>query len=307
MIDAVLSLVAALSYLVAAWLVIARVPRNAVGWILAAIGALFAIGAFIESDLVWSLLLPALVTIALPLVFPDGRPLWRWVAWTGAAGVVWGLLGVVDLVATALLMVALIGAGVSVIVRLRRSRGVERQQLKWFAYVACLIVVVFTITTSTGLGGGWADVVGPLAGLVALLLIGLGLPAATGFAMLRHRLYDIDVVIKRTLVYSALTAILGGAYLASVLLLQFLLSPGSDLAIAASTLAVAALFRPARNRIQAIVDRRFFRRRYDAQRTIETFTTRLRDDVTLDALDAELRAAVRETVQPAHVSLWVRP
>jgi hypothetical protein len=196
-----------------------------------------------------------------------------------------------------------------VVVRFRRAGGVERQQLKWFAYVASLLVLGLTAATSTAFtadSSTWSQVVGPAGWFTALAMVAIGIPVATGVAVLRHRLYDIDVVINRTLVYGALTATLGGAYLASVLLLQFVLSPSSDLAIAGSTLAVAALFRPLRSRIQALVDRRFYRRRYDAARTVEAFGIQARDEVSLEALSEELRAVVAHTMQPAHVSLWLR-
>jgi hypothetical protein len=351
---------AGLGYAAVGRLLTARRRDNAVGWILAFVAVVLELAALTEGYLqsgpesgpvlaiqlagwlnqfVWFLWLPGLVGIALPLLFPDGRPptrRWRLIAWIGAVGTVAGMLGiglepgpmevegavenpfgiagageltsVLAGIGLALTSAAVAGAGAAVIVRLRRSRGVERQQLKWFAYVASMIVLGLTVAPLTALGGdaAWAQVLGPVAWLTALAMVGIGIPTATGIAVLRYRLYDIDLVINRTLVYGALTAALGGAYLASVLLLQLVLSPSSDLAIAGSTLAVAALFRPLRTGIQALVDRRFYRRRYDAARTIESFGAHVRDQVSLDALSAELRAAVSHTMQPAHVSLWLR-
>jgi hypothetical protein len=200
----------------------------------------------------------------------------------------------------AVLRAASVASIASLVVRFQRSRELERQQLKWVTFAAGLLIVVWiaNVAVAPSIDDDWA-----WASLVAALLV---LAANVGLAILRHRLFDIDVVINRTLVYGALTATLAGAYVGSVLLLQLVLSPGSDLAIAGSTLAVAALFRPARGRIQAAVDRRFYRRKYDAQRTLESFAGRMRDEVALDALAVELRAAVAETMQPAHVSLWVR-
>jgi hypothetical protein len=197
-------------------------------------------------------------------------------------------------------------AAVAMVQRLRRSRGFERMQLKWIAYAAGIVGVIIAADEISY----FANVQG--LGTVRDTLLGLALatfPVAAGIAILRHRLYDIDVVINRTLVYGLLTATLAGAYLGSVLLLQLALdriTSGSSLAVAVSTLAVAALFRPARTRIQGVVDRRFYRRKYDAARTLEEFSSRMREQVDLEALGGELRTVVREAMQPAHVSLWLR-
>jgi hypothetical protein len=202
-----------------------------------------------------------------------------------------------------LLMVAIgmVGSSASLILRFRRASSEQRQQIKWLALAGAIAVVTIVVCISN-----W-DILGErVAGSLIMLSI-MGLPVAAGIAVLRYRLYDIDVVINRTIVYGALTAMLAVVYLVSVLLLQLLLesfTQGSGLAVAASTLATAALVRPARARIQGIVDRRFFRKKYDSAQTLARFGARLRDEVDLAAVQTDLRAVVTETMQPSHVSLW---
>lgn len=203
-------------------------------------------------------------------------------------------------------------AAVSLLIRFRRSRGIERQQIKWIALAAVLTVVGITASIlllySAGPDGSGVD-----EWLLPLTIVGtlspVMLPIAIGIAVLRYRLYDIDLVINRTMVYGALTILLGLVYVGSVVALGGLLRPvtGShDLAVAGSTLVVAVLFSPARQRIQGLVDRRFYRSRYDAALTVEAFRSRLRDEVDLETLRADLAGVVRETLQPASVSLWLR-
>jgi hypothetical protein len=218
------------------------------------------------------------------------------------------LLAALESIGSIASAVAIVGAGAALIVRLRRARGLERQQLKWFAYVASIVVAGLLVAAgaSTAADSAWARIAAPAGWFTALIMAGIGIPVATAFAVLRHRLYDVDVVIKRTLTYAVLTAALGGAYLAAVLLLQLVISPSSDLAIAASTLLVASLFRPVRDRIQRAVDRRFSRSSYLAARTIEAFGAQLRDEDSLEALSDQLRTVVAQTLQPAHVSVWLK-
>jgi hypothetical protein len=203
-------------------------------------------------------------------------------------------------------------SAISLLFRSRRARGVERQQIKWFAYSATLMALVFAagaveVLVGPELGAGTAFIW--LFGVAWALAVAT-MPLAIGIAVLRFRLYEIDRLINRTLVYGLLTVGLGLTYWASVALLQQVLRPliqGSDLAIVGSTLAVAALFQPLRVRIQLAVDRRFYRQRYDATRTLEAFSSRLRHEVDLDSLGAELLAVVGQTMQPERLSLWLRP
>jgi hypothetical protein len=195
---------------------------------------------------------------------------------------------------------------VALVVRFRRSRGVERQQLKWFTFAGS-VTFASLILIATPSQAGW---IGPVYYLVGLPVL-LSMPVAAGVAILRYRLYDIDRLINRTLVYGLLTAMLGLGYAGIVLVLGQLsggvTSDPPSWAVAGATLAVAALFQPARRRIQAIVDRRFNRRKYNAARTVEAFSARLRDQVDLDALSTELLAVVDQTIQPTRASLWLRP
>jgi hypothetical protein len=264
----------------------------------------------------------------VPLLFPDGRlpsRRWRPVAWLSAmpialicvviAAVLWPRRGPALLDATDQ---ELFGAGSAVVVslfwlmvvcglacvtapfvRFRRARGIERQQLKWLAFASAMTILGFVATqVASSLRQGLV--------LLSLPLVP-SIPAAAGVAILRYRLYEIDRIINRTLVYGALTAVLGLGYAAVVLGLGQLLPQDSSLVVAAATLAVAGVFQPARRRIQAAVDRRFNRRRYDAAQTIAAFSARLREEIDLDTLSAELVAVVNHTMEPTQVSLWLRP
>jgi hypothetical protein len=337
------------TFLVVGCLILARRPGNVIGWVFTAVGLLTTAAGLAEPYATYAYThpgsLPAplvaawvntwiwpptiLVMVVFPLLlFPTGRslsPRWRPVTWlavgltaayTGAGALAPALQlpngrtvanpigvagidldrGLLGAVLSGLLLVVLATAILSLVVRFRRSRGVERQQLKWITYAGALVLL--------------APLSNALIGNVSYVLV-LALPVAVGVAVLPYRLYEIDRVINRTLVYGLLTALLAGVYAGTVLVLgQVFGGVGRDppsWAVAGATLAVAALFRPARRRIQAVVDRRFNRRKYNTAQTIQAFAARLRDEVDLDTLSTELLAVVDQTMEPTRVSLWLRP
>jgi hypothetical protein len=298
--------------------VLADDPDLGPGWVV-----LYEVGELCW-ELSWALL------AVLLLLFPTGRlpsRRWRPAAWAAGAVLVLAafsgpflpgpparglppnpiaippLAGVLRLAYGAagfVLAGVILAALVSLVVRFRRATGIERQQLKWFAYGTALLFLL----PAAGIIG--ASLAGPAGDLLAAGILS-ALPVAIGIAVLRYRLYDLDRLINRTLVYGLLTALLAGVYASVVLVLgQVFGGVGKDppsWAVAGATLAVAALFQPAQRRIQGVVDRRFNRRKYDAARTVEAFSLRLRDQVDLDALSAELLVAVDQTMQPTTASL----
>jgi hypothetical protein len=278
-----------------------------------------------------------LILVFLPLLFPDGHPpspRWRPVAWLGGLSI--GLTGVsstillwpergpalltgaeypsshvayvlVDFTAVPMMLLAGVSAVISLFVRFRRSRGDERQQIKWFASAAALTLVWYLVLGQST--RGLPEVIVALTNLLVMPSV----PIATGIAILCYRLYDIDRIINRTLVYGSLTATLALVYFGSVTATQTIFQTLTvqeklpQLAVVGSTLVIAALFMPLRRRIQSFIDRRFYRRKYDARKTLEAFSAQLRDETDLDTIGGELMNAVQETMQPAHVSLWLRP
>jgi hypothetical protein len=212
------------------------------------------------------------------------------------------LLPIAAAASAAILLAGLGAAAGSLVVRYRRAKGMERQQLRWLALAAAVAAMAMLVAVAAAVTGGSLGVVLVAAGISVALL-----PLATGAAILRYRLYDLDRIISRTVAYGLLTVLLGLGYAGVVLGLGRLLPRGSNLVVAAATLAVAAAFQPARRRIQRAVDRRFNRRRHDVARIIEAFGARLRDQVDLDTLTAELLAVMDQTMQPTQASLWLRP
>jgi hypothetical protein len=269
----------------------------------------------------------------VPLLFPDGRlpsPRWRPVAWLSAIPIVvipvstavalwpWrgpalldpsgveqgmGDLGPILAGPYILMLACGLACLAALLLRFRRARGIERQQLKWLLF-ACAVTIAILLVVQPSTTSQWD------LGMLLALPFFPAVPVAAGVAILRYRLYEIDRIINRTLVYGLLTAVLGLGYAAGSLLFVLVAGAGREppsWLVAAGTLAAAAVFRPVRGRIQTAVDRRFNRRRYDAAKTIQAFSAHLRDEVDLDTLSAELLAVVDQTMQPTRVSLWLRP
>jgi hypothetical protein len=244
---------------------------------------------------------PLLLLVAVTLAPGSVEPYHQVVGGPFEFGGLGGPLLVVNQLALAFTTLAVVVCAGSLVLRFRRAAGVERQQLRWVAVAAGLLVPAAGLALGGLAVGATAVVTWAISAWLA------GLPLAIGAAVLRYRLYDLDRIISRTLAYGLLTLLLGGGYAMAVLGLGQLLGQDSSLVVAGATLAVAAVFQPVRRRIQAVVDRRFNRRRHDAAETIQAFSGRLRDQVDLDTLSAELLAVVEETMQPNQASLWLRP
>jgi len=337
--DQAVSLVGIVGAPILGGLIASRRPENPYGWLWLVFGLGLALQLLGESYEAYALVaepgsLPApravsyLLALGGPLalalapflllLFPTGRlpsSRWRPLAWIagisgavlfvlvllfGSPDEVGGAVTAMTVAAASAIFAAMALSALSLVVRYRRAGGVERQQLKWFALAA-----VLAASSIVGQFGG--------ASLWNLLdaATGTALYVAVGVAVLRYRLYDIDLIINRALVYGSLTAMLALVYVGGVVGLQAVLralsGQESTLAVVASTLAIAALFSPLRHRVQGFVDRRFYRRKYDARKTLEAFSAKLREETDLDALNAELVGVVRQTMQPARVSMWLRP
>ncbi len=342
--DQAVSLVGVIGAPILGGLIASRRPRNPYGWLWLGFalgltlqqlsGAYSAYALVVEPG---TLLAPKTISqllglggpVALSLapflllLFPTGRlpsRRWRILAWIlimsevvflalsiffGSPDQVGGSITVITFVVVSMIFATVVLSALSLVVRYRQASGVERQQLKWFALAAVLVVsnlVGILLGLDRLLGGALSNVLEAAANT--------GLYVAVGFAILKHRLYDIDVIINRTLVYGALTLSLVMVYIGCVVSLQYvfraLTGGNSQLVIVASTLAIAALFNPLRRRIQSFIDRRFYRKKYDAAKTLEAFNARLRDETDLESLNAEMLSVVRETMRPEHASLWLR-
>ncbi len=331
-----------------------RRPGHPVGWIFAAAGMLAAVdfasfeyalaavvghrdlpaGDYVGWLQLW-IWVPfvALITVYLPLLFPDGRPpgpRWRPVSWAAAGcgviaasglaitpGVVVNLRALrnpfavhpaaVSDTAIAVGLAGLIGCVVvavwSLLVRARRGTSVERQQIKWLAYAGCLVAATLVPSTILSLSTGTAARIAEGALMIAIVTV----PVAVAVAVLKYRLYEIDRIISRTLAYVVVTGLMAGVYAGLVLLATRVLGVTTPPAVAAATLAAAAFFNPLRHRVQRVVDRRFNRARYDADKTVAAFASRLQDAVDLDAVQADLAGVVQHALEPARISVWIRP